>query len=191
MSSIEGRKFSKETVSRFEAEAIPHFPALKRFANQLMRNQTEAEDLVQETVMQAYQSFHQYESNTNCRAWLYKIMHNKYFHISRTNSRFLTFENEDKVFQSLVVKATVLEDLSDQSIINSLNFIPEKFRRVLILSDFHEFTYREIADKLHIPMGTVMSRLHRGRKILAEQFHRNQFPQCPHQRMFNSCRFWK
>lgn len=161
---------SKEQLTlRFEAEAIPHFPLLKRIAYQLMRNQAEAEDLVQETFVQALQSFAHYESGTNCRAWLCKIMFRKRSHRYRVNARYLPLDESNNQFISSFQTSLPTEYIGDKLSLAVLA-LPENFRKIVLLCDVEELTYREVAELLEIPIGTVMSRLHRGRKMLRKTF---------------------
>lgn len=152
----------------FEAEAMQHIDDLYRTAVRLTMSQTEAEDLVQETYMQAWKSFERYEPGTNCRAWLYKILFNKFDHHRRkkyTQARY--FQEADEVIYATAAQVQpVPENLTDREVIKALNNLPEHYRSVVLLADVHEFDYKEVAQILDIPIGTVMSRLHRGRRIL-------------------------
>lgn len=156
------------TPEIFEAEAMRHINDLYRTAMRLTMNQTEAEDLVQETFMQAWKSFEHYEIGTNCRAWLYKILFNKYDHYRRkryTQAKYLQ-EADEFIFANAVYSAPIPEYLTDKEIIAALNKLPEHYRSVVLLADVHEFDYKEIAEILQIPIGTVMSRLNRARTQL-------------------------
>jgi RNA polymerase sigma-70 factor (ECF subfamily) len=152
----------------FEAEAVKHLDALYRTAKRLTRNETEAEDLVQETFMQAWKSFDHYELGTNCRAWLYKILFNKFDHHRRkkyTQAKYIQ-EADDLTFLSAALPAPIPEHLTDTEVINALGRLPEHYRAVVLLADVQEFDYKEVAAILDIPIGTVMSRLNRGRTQL-------------------------
>lgn len=152
----------------FEAEAMPYLNDLYRTAMRLARNQTDAEDLVQETMMQAWKSFDHYEIGTNCRAWLYKILFNKYDHYRRkkfTQSKYMQ-ESDDLVFLNASYAPPIPEHLTDTEVIAALNKLPEHYRAVALLADVHEFDYKEVAEILNIPIGTVMSRLSRARTQL-------------------------
>jgi RNA polymerase sigma-70 factor, ECF subfamily len=129
----------------FESVALPHLQDLFRTAARLLGSASDAEDLVQETYLHAWKSFHRFQPGTNCRAWLFKIL----FH------RIL-----------LAFEPPVPEHLSDEDVLSTLEKIPPDFREVVLLADVQEFSYKEIADVLRIPVGTVMSRLSRGRKML-------------------------
>lgn len=168
-------RLEKGMDERFAVEAIPHFSVLKRIAYRMMRNRDEAEDLVQETYAQAFEVFSRYQSGTNCRAWLCKIMFHKRLHCTRVNSRYLPLgENE---FNLIRADDSLREPLGDDfmsgKIACALESLPENFRRVVWLCDVEDFTYREVSENLKIPIGTVMSRLHRGRALL-----RRSLPEC-------------
>ncbi len=152
----------------FEAEAVRHIDDLFRTAKRLTMNQTDAEDLVQETFMQAWKSFDHYELGTNCRAWLYKILFNKFDHHRRkkyTQAKYIQ-EADDLTFLSASYSAPIPEHLTDTEVIGALNKLPEHYRIVVLLADVQEFDYKEVAAILDIPIGTVMSRLSRGRTQL-------------------------
>lgn len=162
------------TPEIFEAETMPHIDGLYRTAKRLTRSEAEADDLVQETYMQAWKSFAHYELGTNCRAWLYKILFNKYDHHRRkqyTRSKYFQ-EADELVFELSTARTPVSEHLTDREVISALDGLPEHYRSVVLLADVHEFDYKEVAQILAIPMGTVMSRLNRARtqlkKSLAE-----------------------
>lgn len=162
------------TPEIFEAEAMKHIDDLFRTAKRLTMNQTDAEDLVQETFMQAWKSFDHYELGTNCRAWLYKILFNKFDHYRRKNytrSKYIQ-EADDLIYLSAAYNEPVSEKLRDDEIIGALDKLPEHYREVVLLCDVHEFAYKEAAEILQIPIGTIMSRLNRARtqlrKSLAE-----------------------
>jgi RNA polymerase sigma-70 factor (ECF subfamily) len=153
------------TPELFEAEAMTHINDLYRTAVRLTMSHTDADDLVQETYMQAWKSFERYEAGTNCRAWLYKIMFNKYDHLRRkkyTQSKYFQ-EADEFTFDNSVYTAPIPEHLTDTEVISALNKLPEHYRSVVLLADVHEFDYKEVAAILEIPIGTVMSRLSRAR----------------------------
>ena len=157
-----------KTSRLFETEAVPHLPTLKRLALHLVHNKSEAEDLVQETYAQALKSFDRYEAGTNCRAWLCKIMFYKRSQLIRANSRFCQFAEDETDFPA--VYAVMPPDFISEKLSLALDALPDKFRRIVWLSEVEEFTYREIACEMDVPIGTVMSRLHRGRKMLRDNF---------------------
>lgn len=159
---------NQTTPEIFETEAMRHIDDLFRTAKRITMNQIEAEDLVQETYMQAWKSFDQYEPGTNCRAWLYKIMFNKFDHQRRkkyTQAKYFQ-EADDLVYLTAAYNAPVPENLSDTQVIAALDKLPEHYRSVVLLADVHEFDYKEVAQVLDIPIGTVMSRLSRARTQL-------------------------
>jgi len=156
------------TPEVFEAEAMQHINDLYRTASRLTRDATDADDLVQETYMQAWKSFEHYEVGTNCRAWLYKILFNKFDHYRRkkyTQSKYFQ-EADDLVFATSAYTPSVPDHLTDDAVIAALDKLPEHYRSVVLLADVHEFDYKEVAEILNIPMGTVMSRLNRARTQL-------------------------
>ena len=163
-----GRRENKERKwNDFETEAMPFLPDMHRLAVWLTRNTAEAEDLVQETMMQALKSFHRYEMGTNCRAWLTSIMYNlngkRRFKLGRMK---IVDQAEEIIAETIAFEAPLPQNLTDEDVINALRVVPENFRQVVVLSDIEEFSYKEISSILGIPIGTVMSRLWRGRKIL-------------------------
>ena len=158
----------------FEAEAMQHIDDIYRTAVRLTMNQTEADDLVQETFMQAWKSFDHYEIGTNCRAWLYKILFNKFDHHRRrkyTQAKYFQ-EADELVFTNSAASPSVPDRLTDTEVISALNKLPEHYRSVVLLADVQEFDYKEIAWILEIPIGTVMSRLNRARTQLKKSLAR-------------------
>lgn len=156
------------TPEIFEREAMCHIDDLFRTAKRLTRDQIEAEDLVQETFMQAWKSFGRYQPGTNCRAWLYTILFNKFQHARRkkfTQTRY--FQEEDELtFLSAAYAAPIPEHVTDTEVIAALDKLKEHYRAVVLLADVHEFDYKEVAQILDVPIGTVMSRLSRARAQL-------------------------
>ena len=169
ISAKETENYRLKTSRLFETEAVPHLPVLRRLALHLARNQAEAEDLLQETFAQALKSFDKYEAGTNCRAWLCKIMFYKRSQWIRANSRFSQFAEDETDFPA-VSSSMLPSDFMSEKLSSSLCAVPVKFRQILWLTEVEEYTYREVAEKLDIPIGTVMSRLHRGRKMLRVNF---------------------
>jgi RNA polymerase sigma-70 factor (ECF subfamily) len=151
----------------FEAEALPHVDRLFHLALWFERNRHEAEDLVQETMMQALQSFHRFQPGTNCRAWLVTILQHVRSNRRRARQRSPMVEDpEDRIAHTIPFVAPVPQELTDEGVLGALALIPVPFQEVIVLCDVEELTYKEIADALSIPLGTVMSRLHRGRGLL-------------------------
>ena len=162
------------TPEIFESEAMQHIDDLYRTATRLTRDATDADDLVQETYMQAWKSFDNYEPGTNCRAWLYKILFNKFDHFRRkkyTQAKYFQ-EADELVIANSVQKEAVPEHLTDREVIAALDNLPDHYRSVVLLADVHEFDYKEVAEILGIPIGTVMSRLNRARTQLKKSLAR-------------------
>jgi len=154
----------------FEAEALPHVDRLFRLAMWFERNRQEAEDLVQETMIQALQSFHRFRKGTNCRAWLVAIL--QHVRSNRRRGRFrspLVSDPDDRLADTVPFVPPLPEQLTDEDVLGALGRIPSHFQEVIVLCDVEELTYKEIAQTLDIPIGTVMSRLHRGRALLRQQ----------------------
>jgi RNA polymerase sigma-70 factor, ECF subfamily len=152
----------------FEIEALPHVDRLFRLAMWLERDRGAAEDLVQETLTQALQSFHRFTPGTNCRAWLTSILQHLRANRRRAQNRepVETGAIEERFAQTLAFVPPVPEHLTDEDVLAALKRIPETYQEVILLCDVQELTYKEIAAALKIPIGTVMSRLHRGRELL-------------------------
>ena len=163
---------------RFEAEALPLLPGMYSAAYRLTRNAADAEDLVQETFLRAYRGFHQFQEGTNLKAWLYRILTNTFINSYRKKQRepqtLPADEVEDWYLYSKMseeglepsAEATVLESLPDEDVQEALSSLPDQFRVAVLLADVEGFSYKEIAEITGVPIGTVMSRLHRGRKAL-------------------------
>lgn len=156
------------TPEIFESEAFLYIDELFRTAKRLTMNTVDAEDLIQETFMQAWKSFDKYEMGTNCRAWLYKILFHKFEHQRRTKYTRAKYiqEVDDLVLNAAVCSEPISENLTDKQVIAALDKLPEHYRSVVLLADVHEFDYKEVASVLDIPIGTVMSRLSRARTQL-------------------------
>ena len=163
------KKKSEEELlwADFEQEAMPFSADLFRVAMFLKRDRDVAEDLVQETMMQALKSFHRYEKGTNCKAWLTTIMyHTHYKQLRKQTNLQLVADTEEKIAETVQFEAPIPQHLTDEDVLQALKKVPEAFREIVLLCDVEGFAYKEIASFLDVPMGTVMSRLHRGRKIL-------------------------
>jgi RNA polymerase sigma-70 factor (ECF subfamily) len=159
----------------FEREMMPHLGSLYAVALRLTRNERDAEDLVQDTALRAYRFFHRYEAGSNGRAWLFKILHNTFLTRYRRRSR------EREVLEQLADEPTpalyeeaddpeqrLLTEFLSEDVRRALDRLPEEFRTAVVLCDLEEFSYKEIAEIMECPVGTVMSRLHRGRRMLQE-----------------------
>lgn len=153
--------------ANFEREAIPHFDTVFRHAMWWAQDRATAENLTQETYMQALKSFAHYTAGTNCRAWLLKILYYINHKHRRVAARLKMIDNfDDCLFDTFACEESIPQGLTDECILQTLEILPPKFQEVIILSDVEEFSCKEIAALLNVPIGTVMSRLHRGRKIL-------------------------
>jgi RNA polymerase sigma-70 factor (ECF subfamily) len=155
-----------ETWQAFEAEALPHADRLFRIAMWFEANRAEAEDLVQETMIQALQSFHRFQPGTNCRAWLIAILQHVRSNRRRARLRAPMVDDGDDRLAVIPFVPPVAQVLTDEDVLNALKRLPAQFQEVLVLCDVEELSYKEIAAALRIPLGTVMSRLHRGRALL-------------------------
>lgn len=172
-----------ERRARFEAMVRQHLDALYAAALRLTRNRADAEDLLQETLLKAWRSFHTFEEGTNARAWLFRILMNAHIDRYRKSTREPELSDvEDvgefylysKVQESEQLRASgdperLLEGIMEDEVREALDSLPEHFRSVVILADLQGFSYKEIADILGIPVGTVMSRLFRGRRLLQKK----------------------
>jgi RNA polymerase sigma-70 factor (ECF subfamily) len=165
----------------FETDAMPLAPQLYAAAVRLTRNPSNAEDLVQETFLKAYRAYDTFEAGTNLKAWLYRILTNTFINNYRRETRrpqetdlgdledvylFRRLNRDTAVGSSSSAEEQLLEGLVEEDIKQAVESLPENFRMVVLLADLEGFSYREIAEILDIPIGTVMSRLHRGRKAL-------------------------
>jgi RNA polymerase sigma-70 factor (ECF subfamily) len=167
---------------RFEAEVLPHLDAMYRTAMRLTRNPSDADDLVQDSVIKAYRFFDSYETGTNVRAWLLKILTNLFFSKHRRTSlegSVAAMGATDPVSDGWMGAASVNpsrdpermveKPLLEAAVARVLEDLPEDFRTVLVLVDVEGMTYREVAEAMGCPIGTVMSRLHRARKAVAQK----------------------
>lgn len=155
---------------RFEDEAMPHVASLFRIAIWLTRNRTDAEDLVQETLMEALKSFHRFAQGTNCHAWLVSIMYHHQSKKRRAATHLhLVNDAEERIAETIAFEAPTPQNLTDEEVLNALRRIPRAFGEVVILADVEGLTYKEIAAVTKVPVGTVMSRISRGRKLLRNE----------------------
>jgi RNA polymerase sigma-70 factor (ECF subfamily) len=162
-----GRTPADSDWSVFEREALPHADGLFRLALWLVRDRSEAEDLVQETLSQALTSFHRYKPGTNCRAWLTTILQHVRSNRWRAKSKEpVVSDPEERFAKALAFVPPIPDQLTDEDLLAALRRIPSQYQEVMLLCDVQELTYKEIAAALGIPIGTVMSRLHRGRDLL-------------------------
>jgi len=157
----------------FETEAMPHVDRLFRHAMWLERNRAEAEDLVQETLVQALQSFHRFTPGTNCRAWLVSILQHVRSNRQRKRRRVVIDSEVDEQIANVVPFVPPIPDhVTDQDMLLALQQLPQQHQEVILLCDVEDLTYKEIAAAIDVPIGTVMSRLHRGRALLRAELAR-------------------
>ena len=156
---------TEQQLTDFEELALGYADQLFRVALRLLRNHERAEDLVQETFLQAWRSFHRFETGTNLRAWLYKIMFNLHYTDLRRNKLELV-QADEMIAETIAFDPPTPQFVTEEEVIAALERVPKDFQIPVMLADIEELSYLEIAEVLNIPKGTVMSRLHRGRKIL-------------------------
>ncbi len=161
----------------FEAQVMPLTDRLYGAAMRYTRDPVDAQDLLQEAMVKAYRSFHQYQQGTNLKAWLYRVLHTTYLSMYRKQQRRpqenLTDDwGDHTLFDAVVDSGSVEEDVlasfTDQAVKDALADLPEQFRMAVFLADIEGFAYKEIAEIMDTPVGTVMSRIHRGRKGLQQ-----------------------
>lgn len=166
----EKRKFSSDGEAlwtTFEAEAMPHAASLFRIARWLTRDHTSAEDLLQETLTEALSSFYRFAPGTNCRAWLVSIMYHRHSKKRWKETRLhLVSDGEERIAETIQFEPPTPQNLTDQEVLNALASLPQAFQEVVVLADIEELSYKEIATATQVPVGTVMSRISRGRKLL-------------------------
>lgn len=151
---------------------MPHVDRLFRLAMWMERDRQEAEDLVQETLIQALKSFHRFTLGTNCKAWLVTILHHVRSNRRRARLRRPEVEDpDDRIAQTVPADPPIPQHITDEAMLAALRGIPEVYHDIILLCDVEGMTYKEIAEALAIPIGTVMSRLHRGRAMLRAQLN--------------------
>ncbi|MER3452892.1 MAG: RNA polymerase subunit sigma-24 [Acidimicrobiia bacterium] len=170
----------------FAEQALPHMSSLYNAALRMTRNRADAEDLVQETYLRAYRGFDGFREGTNLKAWLYRILTNTYINTYRARKR-RPDESDLEDVEALYLyrrlgglegavagrsaEEEVLDRFTEAEVKEALESLPEQFRIVVLLADVEGFSYKEIAEILGIPIGTVMSRLHRGRRGLQKRLY--------------------
>jgi RNA polymerase sigma-70 factor (ECF subfamily) len=168
----------------FESVALPHIDALFNLALSLTRSRKDAEDLVQETYLRAFRFFDSYEPETHIKAWLFRILRNTFinrYRAARARPEEVEFDKIDGAYESLVEEGflhnrqppdperALLSGVPDEQIQRAMVALPEEYRSVVIMALIEDLSYKEIAGALSIPIGTVMSRLHRARKQLQRE----------------------
>lgn len=171
----------KQARTRFEREAMPHLDAVYRFALSLTRDAAEADDLVQETYLKALRAFDGFEEGTNCKAWLFRILRNTFINRLRSGSREVGVEDAAELLQATSLvgwsersfyrgpEANALLSATREQLEAALEALPTDFRTAVVLADVEGLSYKEIADIMNTPIGTVMSRLFRGRRLMRER----------------------
>ena len=172
--------------ARFSELAMEYMPSLYSTALRMTRNVADAEDLVQETYLRAYRGFGGFEEGTNLKAWLYRILTNTFINTYRAKKRrpdetdiedvedlylYRRLGGLETALAGRSAEDELLDRFTDSEVKEALDALPESFRLAVLLADVEGFAYREIADILEIPIGTVMSRLHRGRKALQKRLY--------------------
>ena len=167
--------------AKFVELAMEHMPSLYTAAVRMTRNAADAQDLVQETYLRAFRGFHTFEEGTNLKAWLYRILTNTYINTYRAKKRRPEQADVDEVEDLYLYRRLggleaaaagrsaeeeVLDRFTDAEVKEAVESLPEQFRMTVLLADVEGFSYKEIAEILDVPIGTVMSRLHRGRRAL-------------------------
>ncbi|HEY5124638.1 MAG TPA: sigma-70 family RNA polymerase sigma factor [Ignavibacteria bacterium] len=169
-----------KSKEEFEKEAMPHMNLLHNYAFKMTGNELDADDLVQDTYLRAFRFFHKFEKGTNCKAWLFRIMKNLFINDYRKNQKqpnkvdydeienFFEIIKSDKL-DSNDLQEKIFSNLLDDELTEALNSMQDDFKTVVILCDIEGLSYEEIADFVKCPIGTVRSRLHRGRKMLQQK----------------------
>ncbi|HZS42538.1 MAG TPA: sigma-70 family RNA polymerase sigma factor [Polyangia bacterium] len=173
-----GRTLQTTSRDGFESVALVHLDSLYATGLRMTRDPREAEDLVQDTMLAAYRFFHRFEPGTNCKAWLFKILTNTFINKYRKRMRerevrevidgddMPSLMSEDVAEASRDPEGLITGAMLSDDVKRALDAVPYDYRVAVVLSDLEDFSYKEIADIMDCPVGTVMSRLHRGRRLL-------------------------
>jgi RNA polymerase sigma-70 factor (ECF subfamily) len=172
--------------AKFSDLAMEHMPSLYTAALRMTRNPADAEDLVQETYLKAYRAFNSFTEGTNLKAWLYRILTNTYINTYRAKKRrpeesdiddlenFYLYRRLGGLEGAIAGRSAedeVLDHITETEVKEAIEALPEQFRMAVLLGDVEGFSYKEIAEILDVPIGTVMSRLHRGRRALQKRLY--------------------
>ncbi|MBX7154548.1 MAG: sigma-70 family RNA polymerase sigma factor [Candidatus Kapaibacterium sp.] len=173
---------SENIKVEFERETLPHMNSLYQYAMRLCRNSDDAEDLVQDTYLKAFRFFDKFERGTNCKAWLFRILKNSFINKYRSDKRepdVVDYSDVEEFYEQIKstytdtsnLEHTLFSAMLEDEVDAALNSLSDEFRSVIQLCDIEEFSYEDIADILQIPIGTVRSRIHRARNILAAKLY--------------------
>ena len=183
-SNVNNTSVSSRTKQQaYNLEVLPHLEALNSYALRLTGDRDEANDLTQETCMKAYRFFDRFEEGTNCKAWLFRIMKNSFINRYRQAQKrpeSVDFDGIEEFYHSIRpswqegndMQHEVFSQLLSDEVTSAFEMLPPDFKTVVILSDLEDFTYEEIAEFVDCPVGTVRSRLHRGRRLLRDYLSR-------------------
>lgn len=181
MGFIRRRTQKPGVKTRFETEALVHMDSIYNSALYMTKNERDAEDLTQETFLKAFRHFEQYQAGTNCRAWLFRIMVNTFLNKNRRSVRELSFLDEvdtseshvgavkEGSFHLLDPEQGYLHQMFSDTVKDAIESLPPDFRTAVVLADLQDFSYKEIAEIMECPVGTVMSRIFRGRRMLRDR----------------------
>jgi RNA polymerase sigma-70 factor, ECF subfamily len=163
-------------IDAFEALAFPQIDSIYRFALCMSGNESDAEDLVQDTYLKAYKLFDKFENGTNCKSWLLKILRNTFInsirHKTKHHQKVYLSDNEELISSqqnNITPEEEIFANLLEDDVAAAMNSLPVTFKIVILLADMEELSYKEISDIIDCPQKTVMSRLHKGRKILRKR----------------------
>ncbi len=182
MSSEIAKKKIPGRDEEFQSEAVPHMDALYNYALRMTGDPNDADDLLQDTYLKAYRFWDKYEKGTNIRAWLFRIMKNSYINLYRKATKepdTVDYEDVQNFYQTIRDRSTDPNDLQEKlfgnlledDVARALESLPDDFRTVIILCDIEGFTYEEIAEFVECPVGTVRSRIHRGRRLMRDKLY--------------------